>query len=219
VAVRNVLVVVASGCWGGGAGTQIGLEQGKGCERVSSEVVEGTAVPEGFVQPAEAVLAAHLGPFEGLRYDLDEEPSDEAMRLVVTWSRGEIVLERFEPNRRGMSQAACPDSLRTAVQLVLDGSPAMSFQGTVDLRSPEAGTGLLEWTGLPTDFAAIPDPSFDPTEADGVDARIGAGRAPDGPWWMEVAWGREVWSREPGVGLTREYETVFWGQAERLTAR
>lgn len=209
------LLVLVSGCADRGPrwqGTQIGIEhEGADCERVSTEVVDPTAAPEGFERSAEAELTAHLGEFHGFRMDEDEEPTDEPITLVVSSPGGEIVLERYEPPSSEIPDFNCPDRVRQAVDIGIEAPPTVSFAGSVDLVSDVTGWGTIDWEGAPEAFTAIPEPSFDREAAEGVVALIRGGHVEDAPWWVDVAWAREVPSREIPGEVEQEVELVLWG--------
>lgn len=209
------LLAGMAGCGQLWPGTQIGVEEdGPPCLHLGPVlVIDPTSIPDGFGQSAEVAFAAQLGTFDGFRYDPNEEPTTEAVRMVVTSLGGPIVLERFVA-LDGNGDLVCPDRFLQTVDVVLEGPPSLSFTGAVVLTVDEGGFAELRWEGDPGAVAAIPEPTFDIEAEEDVTVVIRAGRATDGPWWFEAGWGHEILSPEAGIGWTRETETVDWGRLD-----
>jgi hypothetical protein len=194
-------------------GTQIGVEHdGPPCLIVSLSVLDDpAAVPDGFaVSPLEA-LGLHIGQFDGVRYDEQEQATDQPIRLTVTATESRFSLARYEHPDPRASDEICPDAAFVEVDVVFEAGADVRFEQRVVLRIDELGSGQVDWTGPPEAFAALPPPSFDPEAADGVKATFSGGHGMEGPWWASVGWSRELVTDE---GLEPDArETVLWGWA------
>jgi len=206
-------------------GTQIGTENQVECVLVSSdEVVDLTAVPEGFSVSPQDALGEAVGTFTGPPLDGNEQPLPGSVSLTVETSGGAVVLARYEIDSSGLSSGeastdpaiACPPRYVVDLDFVLEADDLPDFEATLSTAiSDQAWADTNTEDGFEGGLPAAT--SFDPNDFEQVEPRVVLSGGVGDSWSVYVDW--LAWNPSeaaPDGDVTTLSESLLMARLEAL---